>query len=206
MFAVLVGAALYTVSNMGSEHSIHSDRNSGIGGMLMLGDSLTFRTDWNRLLNRNDVKNQGINGDTTLDILQRMNPIIRIKPECCLVMVGINDISLGISVKEIFDNYTLIIGRLEENGIRPVIQSTLFVSGTLIESEVINGQVRRLNQKLKEFAGRNAIPFIDLNQTMSDKQGLISEYAVDGVHLSQKGYLAWSRILIAFLNKYHSDQ
>jgi lysophospholipase L1-like esterase len=202
----LAGVAFHTIFSMKSDHGMLSGRNAGNIGMVMLGDSLTFRTDWNRLLNRNDVKNCGINGDTTRDILRRMDTIIRLKPEYCFAMAGINDISLGIPVREIFHNYTLIIGKLMDNGIRPVIQSTLFVTGILIESEVINGQVRRLNQKLKEFAVRNAIPFIDLNQTMSDEQGLLSEYAVDGIHLSQKGYLAWSRILNLFFRKLDTKQ
>jgi lysophospholipase L1-like esterase len=201
----LVGVGFYTIFSNKSDHGMRPGRNDGHVGMVMLGDSLTFRTDWNRLLNRNDVKNCGINGDTTRDILRRLDTITRLMPEYCFVLAGINDISRGVPVNEIFRNYTLIIRKLKENDIRPVIQSTLYIVEPIIESEEINGQVRILNLKLKEFAGRNSIPFIDLNQTMSDKQGLLSEYAVDGIHLSQKGYLAWSRILIAFLKKFYSN-
>ncbi|MCK4835374.1 MAG: GDSL family lipase [Candidatus Aminicenantes bacterium] len=204
IFIALISVTYFKRVPMESQQGLNSNKHPGHGRIVMLGNSVTFRTDWRILLNRNDVLNRGINGNTTGDMLKRLNAIIDMKPEYCFIMGGINDIFLGFSLNEIFENYVEIIKLLNDSGIRTVIQSTLYVSGALPDSDEINVQVGRLNQNLKEFSGKNAIPFIDLNRTMSKNHRLFSDYTVDGVHLSKKGYETWSQILIPFIKKLSS--
>ena len=206
ILGVLLGVAVLRDGSLKPKQVEKSRLGAGSTRIVMLGDSLTFRADWKLLLKSLNVVNRGVDGNTTRDILRRLNGVIGLQPDICCIMAGINDISRGGQIEEIFENYRLIMEKLIESDIRPVIQSTLYVTGFFFESEDINGMVRRLNQKLKEYADKKEILFINLNRSMSDRHGLIPEYAVDGVHLSRKGYEAWSRILISRINSLDSKK
>ena len=167
----------------------------------MLGDSITRGTDWNMLLNRTDVVNRGIDGDTVPGFLERLEPVIRSRPEICFVMGGINDIARGYGVDGIFQDYVSVLKKLIDAGIKPVVQSTLRVGSDFFESAEINQKIDELNQKLKNYCRESKIEFLDVNRTMSEDDGLISAYTIDGVHLSGEGYRAWADILRTFLKK-----
>ena len=204
VFILLLMVSIYLLvsfdMNSSTKKSLESSPGQSVK-IVMLGDSITFRTNWRILLNRNDVLNRGINGNTTGDMLKRLDAIIDMKPEYCFIMGGINDISHGFAVEKIYENYTILIQKLIRNRIRSVVQSTLFVSSVIFKSGEINRQVEELNSRLKEFTENNQIYFIDLNATLCPGNGLSSEYTVDGIHLSLQGYRAWKEVLIPYLNK-----
>ena len=49
--------------------------------VIMLGDSLTAKANWKELLNQEGIINLGINGDTTKDILFRLDTVVEINPK-----------------------------------------------------------------------------------------------------------------------------
>ncbi len=204
VFILLLMVSIYLLvsfdTNSVTKQSLESSPGQSVK-IVMLGDSITFRTNWNVLLDRNDVENKGINGDTTARFITRLDSVIRLKPVLCFIMGGINDISLGISNPEIFENYVLIIHKLKTNNIKPVIQSTLYISDALYDSEKINQKVSDLNRQLAVFAKQNDIDFIDVNGRLSGKTGLMADFTNDGLHLSPSGYRAWKEVLIPYLNK-----
>jgi lysophospholipase L1-like esterase len=204
IFILLLMVSIYLLvsfdTNSLTKQSLESSPGQSVK-IVMLGDSITFRTNWKILLNRNDVLNRGINGNTTGDMLKRLDVIIEMKPEYCFIMGGINDMSLGISNPEIFENYVLIIHKLKTSNINPVIQSTLYISGSVLGSGEINQKVSDLNRQLAVFAKQNDIDFIDVNGSLSGKTGLIADFTNDGIHLSLKGYRAWKEVIIPYLNK-----
>jgi hypothetical protein len=57
-------------------------------------------------------------------------------------MIGINDLLRGQSVEYVFGNYKKIIMRLKKVGIKPIIQSTLYVRSN---TKIINKRVKKLN-------------------------------------------------------------
>ena len=103
-------------------------------------------------------------------------------------MAGVNDLSLGIPVGRVCANYHIIIDTLMANGIRPVVQSTLFQTG----NPAGNKNIGYLNDLLEAYCYEKNILFIDLNRTMSDHNGLLQELTTDGTHLSELGYEVWS--------------
>jgi lysophospholipase L1-like esterase len=164
--------------------------------IVMLGDSLTAWGDWQTLLNRKDIANKGKAGDTSGDVLERMEVIYRLKPQVAFVMIGINDILQDRSVENIFGNYQKIIAGLLTHNIRPVIQATLFLAGP----DHRNGQVMALNQKLKSFAGVRKILFLDLNRVLAPSNQLLDSFTNDGLHLSDAGYQAWKNEMVRFIS------
>lgn len=166
--------------------------------VVMIGDSITEGGVWDEIFTETRVSNRGIGGDRANDILLRMEPIFAVNAKKAFVMVGINDIYNGQSIDMIFTNYTSIVQQLRQKGTAVYIQSTLECSANKCGNNL--EKVRELNKKLKSYAAEQKIPYIDINAGLtSEKQGLLSEYSLDGVHLLGKGYLKWSQTISPYV-------
>jgi len=166
--------------------------------VVMVGDSLTARGPWNEIFPKVQIANRGIGGDTTDDILLRMDTILSVSPKRALIMVGINDIGSGTSPGSVFQNYREIVKRLQQAGVTVIIQSTLECSKERCGDQVY--QVRDLNKQLEDFAKRNNIVFLDINADLSSpSDGLLSKYSYDGVHLRASGYEKWTETIRPYL-------
>jgi lysophospholipase L1-like esterase len=161
--------------------------------IVMLGNSITeYGGDWNARLGRTDIRNSGQGGYTTGQMIWLLDScVLSARPRYCFTLAGINDVSLGIPVERIFQNYQTILDTLMANDIQPVVQTTLYQTGNLSG----NRKVKYLNYLLKDYCIRKNIAFIDLNEFMSDGNGLKPEYSTDGTHLSERGYELWSEKL-----------
>jgi lysophospholipase L1-like esterase len=141
----------------------------------------------------NEIANRGIGGDITEGFYKRLETIYPLKPEMCFIMGGINDIGRGIPVENILENMEKITEALEWNGIKPIIQSTLYVSKARENWEKVNRKVDAVNKGLKEIGIKRGIPLVDINGIVSAKGALKDEYTYDGVHLDGAGYKAWGK-------------
>jgi lysophospholipase L1-like esterase len=159
--------------------------------VVMIGDSLTSEAPWNEIFPKVQIANRGMSGDTTNDILSRMDTILSVSPKKALIMVGINDVDRGAPVDSVFQNYTEIVKNLQRAGVNVIIQSTLECSKRVCGDRVF--RVRELNKQLKDFAHRSNILFVDINADLSSPtDGLLSKYTSDGIHLLPSGYVKWS--------------
>ena len=167
------------------EHLSESHMNS----IVMLGDSLTEGCPWNELSHRDNLSNYGIAGDTTFGVLHRLD---NLSPEIkkVFIMIGSNDLGYGESVEYVFSNYKKIIEILEIRGIKPYIQSVLYV-GRFDRSKRDNKDITKLNHLLLNFAMKKGITFIDLNKVLAPEGVLHDEYTTDGVHINEKAYKIW---------------
>jgi len=170
--------------------------------IVMLGDSITAGVAWNELLGMGDIVNRGIGGDTTGGFYNRLSGIYSVKPELCFIMGGINDIAGYNSVNTIKINFKKIIDDLLENGIIPIIQSTLYVSNKNPNWQRLNSSVYELNNELVKICHEKDIIFIDLNKILSKDGFLKKEYTYDGVHLTGLGYKEWGKIINSILMEY----
>jgi len=178
------------------------NKNSTVN-IVMLGNSITAGGNWTELMARNDIVNQGISGDTIGGMLSRLQSIINLYPRLCFIMGGINDITMQISVTEIYYQYKKMVLALKLNNIIPVIQSTLYVSKNLSVAPIINSKVKALNDRLMSFSQKNNIYYLDVNVVLSTNESLMHRNTHDGVHLSSEGYKSWKQIIIAFLDKFN---
>lgn len=165
--------------------------------IMMIGDSITDRGLWNELLNRNDIVNRGVSGDTTDGLLNRIS-INNKGLKKVFIMIGVNDLLREKSVDDVYKNYIKILEYYNSNRITPIVQSTLYVEGE--PTSHINQKVKSLNNQLKEYTYKNKIIFIDLNEKLSPNGYLDSEYTNDRLHLNGKGYQLWADTLEKYLN------
>ena len=152
--------------------------------------------------------NQGISGETSVGLLQRLPLLDRTKPETIFVTIGINDLLKGVSDAELLENQWLIIRDLR--WVHPetqiVIQSILPHSGEAATWEgrdrllnIPNERIRQLNKQIEAIARQEGAYYLNLYSLFADEGGnLRSDLTTDGLHLSQKGYLVWSCALQLF--------
>ena len=196
----------YTYLNY-RQTAIHSLVNGNDGfEIVMLGDSITEWANWNELLNRVDVANFGIGGDTTTYLLYRLFDIYLAKPKKCFIMIGINDIRSNDTIENIFKNYKTIIEEIKEQNIEVLIQSTLYISEKALKFnlinnnlEIINSRVKDLNELLKDYCIGNKITYLDINAIMSKNEKPDEQNTSDGIHLNKNGYEKWKKIIMEYI-------
>ena len=183
----------YKYSLLREMHALYRPRISRI---VMLGDSITYKCDWNELLSRNDVVNRGIGGDITEGYLNRLDDIYQLKPEACFIMGGINDFLQGLGEETVYRNLIAIAESLREKGIRPILQSTLMLSKQRRPWREVNAKVSRLNERLKEYARAQHMDYIDLNARLADGRAMNARHVVDGMHLRASAYEIWRDLIL----------
>lgn len=170
--------------------------------VVMLGNSITHGVNWNELLGRKSISEQGIPSDITEGVLNRLQYVYKLKPKVCLIMVGVNDVFSWIPNDKIFLNYTQIIENLKKKNIIPIIQSILYAEKNYPSAENRNIEITKLNKLLANYAKKNGYEFIDLNRKMSRNNFLKSNLTYDGIHLNGLGFKYWGREVDKILRKY----
>ncbi|MDX8392397.1 MAG: GDSL-type esterase/lipase family protein [Mariprofundaceae bacterium] len=162
--------------------------------IVMLGDSLTAHGDWAALLPFWHIANRGISGDDSRGMLERMDSILNTGATRAFLMLGINDFYEEGETADVLHNYQKIIAYLLRENIQILIQSTLYVGR---EDARLWPKITLLNRQLKAIAlADERITFVDLNAVLSPNGELNPEFTVDGIHLNQAGYAAWSCYLL----------
>lgn len=168
--------------------------------IVMYGNSITFQGKWEEVLGRTDVANRGVPGYTTGQLIWTIKNGLHDQPGSKIWFLegGINDISLGIPVERIFENYKITVDSLQRNHIIPVVQSTILKNSAKAD----NKQVSKLNKMVKKWCLKNNIEYIDLNAFLSPNGELIKELTTDGCHLQPQAYKPWGEAVKKVLLKY----
>ncbi|MBL1178751.1 SGNH/GDSL hydrolase family protein [Pantanalinema sp. GBBB05] len=194
--------------------------------IVLAGDSLSLWFPYDLLPRGVTWLNQGISGETSAGLLQRLDLFDDTKPETILVMVGINDIIRGVRDATLLANQVEIIRHLKRSHPRSriVVQSLLPHGGPQITQrytksaeqtttanppslpvwvdrlpKVPNRHIRWLNRELAAIAKEEQVEYLDLHSFFTDIRGdLRDDLSTDGLHLSPKGYQVWRSQLQKF--------
>lgn len=172
---------------------------------ILAGDSISLWFPSELLPSEVSWLNQGISGEVSSGLLQRLKLFDNTTPDVIFVMIGINDLIRGVPPEEILDNYRRIIQdlRLYHPNAILVVQSVLPHSGKLATWEgrdrleqMPNEQVRQINEQLEAIAIAEGAEFLDLYPLFANADGnLRLDLTTDGLHLNQQGYLVWRSAL-----------
>lgn len=179
--------------------------NSSKARIVFFGDSHTYRMFWNELLQRSDVVNRGVGSDISEGYLQRLPSVLALKPSICFLQGGGNDLFHHVPEDTLIRNYRLIVRKLKQRGIIPVLTATFYAAQNFGWNDSIpyNQKVASLNQGLAQLASEEQIDFLDLSPQMLKGDYLLDSFAQsDGVHLNHRGYLLWKSRIEATLRKY----
>lgn len=176
---------------------------------ILAGDSLSLWFPADLLPSEKTWLNQGISGEVSAGLLQRLTLFESTQPETIFVMIGINDLIRGVSDQEILRNYRRILRRLRRTHPQSqiVVQSILPHGGEESTWEgrdrllsIPKERIQALNQELEVMAREQEAKFFDLHSLFTDDRGYLRpELSTDGLHLSRQGYLIWRSALLMFV-------
>jgi lysophospholipase L1-like esterase len=188
--------------------------------LVCLGDSLTYgygiprpRT-WPSLLARAtgiDVRNHGVNGDTTGGMLARFAAdVVGEDPHGILVMGGFNDLALGAGLGVVKANLFALVQQCFAARIRPVLgipipvrePVTFRMLGSVDPARAI-GPYEELIPWLRELGSDFSLPCADfrsafLRRAGAGGDGLDALYS-DGLHPSEAGHVVMAEEAVRVL-------
>lgn len=167
------------------------------GDIVFIGNSLTDLFELGEFFGRLDIKNRGIAGDLTSDVLRRLGPIIAGRPRQLFLEIGINDLLQSISVDSTFKNIELIVEAIKAVSPRTDIVVTSLLptnwNRTNTDKRVLP-EIAQLNEKLNEMAHAKNLHYLDLYPDYLQNDGMAKTYDCgDGLHLNGAGYLFWKK-------------
>jgi lysophospholipase L1-like esterase len=170
--------------------------------ILFIGDSLTEWFDLEKYFPAIPIINEGIAGDTTYGLLERIHDIMVKPADTIFLMIGINDIFNGFLKEDIIENQQLIVEEIQTQSTKSelVVQSLLPVNETMLGSpNYLNKLIRHINKELKAHCEARSLQFLDLYASFLSDKEMKREYTTDGGHLSENGYDLWAKKLQTFL-------
>ena len=153
-----------------------------------VGDSLTAAGDWAAWFPDDQVVNLGVGGDTSDDLLARLDDVIAADPDVVVVLIGTNDLAWRKSAEHIVRNIEtmLVTVRRELPGALILLQSVL------PRAAEYAADIREINRHLWQFAPTVKAQWLDLWPDLADETGsLDAALSEDHLHLNGDGYAVW---------------
>jgi lysophospholipase L1-like esterase len=168
--------------------------------IVMTGDSL-IQVHWKEILKRDDiliVNNR--NGEISY-INSRLDFIVSIKPEICIITANAYDVYYSGKPKDAFYKYRCFIEKIRQNNIIPIVQLALVATPDKFKLDdfIYNGQ--SFNELLKKYCIKNNIRWLDVNPLITETHHYKHQYSNrKGVSPNYQGYEVWGRALSKVLS------
>lgn len=171
--------------------------------VVFLGDSITAGGPWSELFEDRLIKNRGIDGDTTSGVLARLEQLTRSQPSRVFLLVGTNDLFLGIAEGDIIKNILSVTTRLK----RANPETHIFLQSILPRGAKYKDRVEAVNKKLAESLSSD-VTWIDLYPLFLDdrKQAIDPRFSNDALHLNGTGYQVWKDAIEDYIEVSPSPQ
>lgn len=165
--------------------------------VVCLGDSITYgfpfgpRASWVNMLDQvldAQVINQGINGNTTTDMLRRFErSVLRYNPTHVIIMGGINDVICAESYDRITWNLREMIEKAGAAGIEVILGLP-----TAVDEPYWEKLIKRIRQWMLNYALEHSIKVINFAAAFYDEKGKVRSdlLLADGGHPDISGYQA----------------
>lgn len=174
----------------------------GENRVVFLGDSITDSWKLAEYFPNQPYINRGISGQTTMQMLIRMQPdVVAHKPKVMVLLAGTNDIAAntGPATNEFIQgNIASIVDIARANGINVVLASILPVSDynkrtngeMIIRTEQRQpARILALNNWIKNYCQQKGLIYLDYFSATVDEKGFLkAELANDGLHPNAEGY------------------
>jgi len=170
--------------------------------VVFLGDSITQGWSgpgapvWKKRFEPLKAVNYGIGGDTTREVLYRLNDGVLngIKPKAVVLMIGTNNFGLsGDSGADTIKGVEAVVATLRKTapdtkglvlGIFPRDKA----AGTAFRKKIVEA-----NEAIAKIADGKGVVYLDISKKfLADDGTLSAEIMPDALHLSEKGYGLWA--------------
>ena len=167
--------------------------------IVFLGDSITYGAPLEEMFPDLPVRNRGVSGDTTTQILARLDAVIAGQPKAVFLKIGTNDLTHGpVNREESYQQYQEILARLKVES--PDTQ--VFVQSVLPRAEDYREEVLAFNREIKRLAEEMGVTYINLYHNFLSADGSIENNLTrDELHLNGMGYKKWRDLLMPYVSK-----
>lgn len=169
--------------------------------IIFAGDSITSGCEWDELFGKPNMKNRGINGDTTYGLLNRLDSIVQSKPSKIFLMIGVNDLQVGRSMPEIKQDYEKILMRFTtELPNTKIYAQSVLPSNSSKYPKLTQDNIVALNTEIEQLSRMYNVTYVDLYSKMVSNEGTLRpELTNGGLHLNANGYLIWKNVISKYI-------
>jgi lysophospholipase L1-like esterase len=166
--------------------------------IVFVGDSLVGEGDWESWLGDQTVHNLGVSGDTTDDVLARLDSVIDLQPDEVLLLVGTNDLGTRKTVEHLVRNIESMLIELR----RELPDSRVLVHSILPRGREFARNIKEANIHLRQFCATVRAQYLDLWPALAREDGSMDpQFSRDQLHLNDEGYRAWVAELLPALER-----
>lgn len=179
--------------------------------IVFFGDSITSGYKIEEFYPKNNVINSGTSGDTTEDLLERMEDVYKYNPSKVFILIGINDLNRGKSIDEILDNIQRIVNNIKTNreytniyieSVYPINRNVFEDKDYSFNNDISNDTIKELNDRLSNLCKENSIQYADVYNNLIDSEGnLKKDYTKEGLHLTDLGYFKVTSSLSKYIDE-----
>ncbi len=176
--------------------------------IVFLGNSITDGGEFQELLNMPNVKNRGISSDVISGVEKRTAQVMLGKPKKLFLLIGINDVSHNLTVKQLATRYERLVKniRMLSPSTEVYLQSVMPVNNDFKRYKSLVGKektIKAFNKEIERIAKANGCTFIDLTPALADPATgkLRRSFTNDGLHLTGAGYKAWMNVVKPYIVK-----
>jgi lysophospholipase L1-like esterase len=187
---IIAGIVLLAVSVLlglvfRAQGSLHLFDRSPVNAkhVVLLGDSHFEYFDAAEMLNDKRIRNRGISGQTSREMLQRVDEIVKAGPRRVILLAGANDAHRGRTLEEYLVDMRELIGRLSYSAGGVVV---LTIPPTT--DRRFQDRIDAFNTGLRGLCQEKGVELVDLGAVLEQDGLLDPELTTDGVHLNVEGY------------------
>lgn len=169
--------------------------------IVFLGNSITDGGEFSELFEMENIKNRGIRSDVITGVEKRLSQVTTGHPQKIFLLIGVNDVSHGHTVAELARRYERLVKRIREESPQTqlYLQSVMPINNSFGRYKNLKGKegtILKFNEQIERIAKENGAVYVDLWPALQDASGnLKKEYTIDGLHLTGRGYRAWSEAI-----------
>ncbi|MCB2220101.1 MAG: sialate O-acetylesterase [Bacteroidetes bacterium] len=174
--------------------------------IVFLGNSITSGFMVEEFFPDQRVKNRGVWGDQTIDMLNRLDEVIESKPVKVFILAGINDIVREIPLDETIQNMEKMILRIQSDSpetkiyIQSILPLTRHASQYYFkDSEAAYHKIKIANKRLQQLCAVRNVKYINLSEAFMKDNELNAIYSWDGIHINGRGFLVWYKQITDFV-------
>lgn len=158
--------------------------------ILFVGDDVTAEAPLYDMFPNIHLRNRGISGDLSREILIRSPELAKNKPEIIFLNFGANDLKARVPLSQVIANYREVISLF--NSLSP--ESQIVISATLPLNEFSKTAVLSLNKELKKIAEKRQLVFINLPELLHNEEGyFITGMSDKNMRLLGPAYQLWQQ-------------
>jgi lysophospholipase L1-like esterase len=167
------------------------------GGVLFVGSSSIRLWDLKQSFPDAAAINRGFGGSQVADVLYYVDRIVlKYKPRLVVLYAGDNDIAGGKSAEQVVADYRQLVAAIHAK--LPRTRILFLAIKPSLRRWALVSEMRKANRQIRRIASdEELLGFVDIDAPMLGDDGRPRPelFRDDGLHLNERGYQVWARVL-----------